>query len=429
MTWSIQEALTWLDEHQNFESVGEFRGEPTLDSVRVALSALGISPQEFLTIHITGTNGKGSTSYIATELLVGLGHKVGTFTSPHLHRVNERIRLNGEPVSDALLADELLLVSGLEKTLGITLSWFEILTVTAIALFYAEGVDTLVLEVGIGGTWDSTNAMDGDVAVITNVAKDHLEVLGPTLRDVARNKAGIIKANSISLVGILDSDLVEVIEKSAGTDFLWLGKDIVVSEVYQAVGGWKFDLRTRRSIFSDLYLSLYGRFQVDNAALAIAAVEELIKKSLSGDFLSEILSRIAIPGRAEIAHYSPLVILDVAHNPAGARALCQLIDLEFAGYEPRICVVSLLKHKDSKEFFGELRGTFDTIVLSLGTYDRFTPTEELEVIAKKLDFDLRTAPSIEASVALGIKLAGENGLVVITGSFRVVGPARAFLNS
>lgn len=429
MAWTIKQALEWLDRHQSFENDGRFNTVPSLDNAQSALVALGISPHEFQTIHIGGTNGKGSTCQIATQLLVGLGHKVGTFTSPHLHSINERIQIDGEPVSDELFADELLVTSGIEQSLNLTFTWFEVLFVTAVSLFYAEGVDTLVLEVGIGGLWDTTNVMDGDVTVVTSIGRDHLEILGPTLLDVAENKAGIIKPNSVAIIGPVDDACAQVIARHVAAEMFWLGKDLMISELCRAIRGWRFDLKTRRSFFSEMYISLYGQYQVNNAALAISAVEELVKKSLSDEYVRSVLMNVTIWGRAEVLFRSPVVIVDVAHNPDGASALASVIDQEFGGFEPRICVVSLLKRKDSVAFLRELRRVFDTVVLCSGGDERFLPIENLELEALDAGFNVVLAPSIEAGVSLGIKVATRDGIVAVTGSFRVVAPARAFLLS
>lgn len=429
MTWSIRDALSWLDSHQNYEARGRFDKKPSLSSVVIALDALGISSNEFLTIHVAGTNGKGSTCRIASELLVALGYKVGTFTSPHLHRLNERIQINGEPVSDELLADELLIVSGLETTLGVDLTWFEIVTITALSLFYAEGIECLVLEVGIGGTWDSTNVMHGDVAVITSLSQDHLELLGPTVQDIARNKAGIIKPGATALIGLVDNDSATIIGEALAAEMLWLERDIKITNVFNAVGGWKFDLVTKRSVYSDIYLSLHGRHQINNAALAIAATEELLQRSLSADSVLNILASIDIPGRGEVVLRSPLVILDVAHNADGAKVLAEMVKTEFSGCEPVIAVVSLLAEKDAKEFFRELSAVSTVIVLTTSTSDRSMPLEELKEVASQFGFVTQTSPTVESAVSLALNLAGDAGMVVVTGSFRLVGPARSFLLS
>ena len=224
MVWSIQQATEWLDGHRSFESSGRFEHKPTSAGVRAILDALGNPERGYKVIHITGTNGKGSVTRIASELVSALGYRVGSFVSPHLHRLNERILIGNSPVTDELLASELFLIAGMEEKLGLNLSWFEVLTVAAFSLFYAEGVEVAVVEVGIGGTWDSTNVVEADVAVVASVGHDHLELLGPTLGDVAADKAGIIKEGSVGIIGEVDESLRTIFERRPNAGLLFVGQ-------------------------------------------------------------------------------------------------------------------------------------------------------------------------------------------------------------
>ncbi len=393
------------------------------------MDALGIGPHEFRTIHITGTNGKGSVARLSSDLLGALGYKVGTFVSPHLHRINERILIDSEPVSDELLASEMFLISGLEESLELSLSWFEVLTVTALSLFYAEGIEVAVVEVGIGGTWDSTNVVMGDVSVITTVGHDHLELLGPTLGDVAKNKAGIVKADSVAVVGRLAPELLAIVEERPNAGVLALGRDIVVSNVVQAVGGWRFDLRTPRTIYAEIFLSLHGRHQIDNASVAVSAVEELTQSSLDFDLVARVLSQASVLGRGEVLYRSPLVLGDGAHNREAALALARLLDDEFGGVDPKIGVIAMLGDKDAKSVIGAFSGIFSKVVLASVGDPRSQPASELLGIAEAAGFSALEAPSLEEAISRAIRDAGETGMVVVTGSFRTVARARLFLRS
>ena len=429
MSWSITEALEWLNSHASYEASGHFTREPSLQGVRSAIDFLGITGSDFRKIHVTGTNGKGSVARIASELVEALGYKVGTFVSPHLHRINERIMLNNQPVSDDLLASELLVVSGIEHSLLLSFSWFEILTVTALSLFYAEGVEVVIIEVGIGGTWDSTNVIDGDVSIVTSVGHDHLELLGPSLVDVARNKAGIIKPNSRAVVGRLKPELLSVVAKRPNSGLAVLGRDFVISAELQAVGGWLFDLRTIRTLYLELFVSLHGKHQIENAALAIAAVEELVSASLNYDLVAGVLANLSIAGRGEVIFHAPLVLIDGAHNLESATALSAMLQEEFLGVEPKVGVLAMLTGKDPGAVIGPLLKDLATLVVSSVGEDRSMNVDILVNEAAALGISVEAAPSVEAAVSLAMRIAGAEGAVVVFGSFRTAAKARAFLLS
>ncbi|MDA8263454.1 MAG: Mur ligase family protein [Actinomycetota bacterium] len=429
MGWTIQEALAWLDGHDNFETKGAFVKEPSLEPVATLIEALGISPSEFRTIHVTGTNGKGSVSRICTELLVRMGQKVGTFLSPHLDRVNERILLGGLPVSDDLLASELLLVAGMEEQLGLSLSWFEVLTAAALSLFYAEGVEAAVIEVGIGGTWDSTNVIDGDVAVVTSVGHDHLELLGPGLEGVAENKAGIIKPASVVVLGAIPEELVGYFRSRPSRGVLRLGHDVAASDQTLGVGGWRFDLRTPRTIYQELFVALHGRHQVDNAAVAIAAVEALAESSLDYDTVAGALAGVSVPGRAEVIYRNPLVVADGAHNAEAAEALARTMAEEFAGIEPVYGVAAMLAGKDARAVIKPMKPRLTGIFVTTVGEQRSMSAAALGAAALEEGCSVLEAATVEEAVSEAMEMAGEEGAVVVFGSFRTAARARRFLLS
>ncbi len=429
MSWTIQEALAWLDGHDNFEAKGAFAKEPSLEPVATLIEALGISPSEFRTIHVTGTNGKGSVSRICTELLVRMGQKVGTFLSPHLDRVNERILIGGAPVSDRLLASELLVVSGLEEKLGLSLSWFEVLTATALSLFYAEGVEAAVIEVGIGGTWDSTNVVDGDVAVVTLVGHDHLELLGPGLEGVAENKAGIIKPDSVAVLGAIPDELMDYFRDRPSRGVLRLGHEFTASDQALGVGGWRFDLRTPITIYEELFVALHGRHQVDNAAVAITAVEALVGSSLDYDTVGGALAGVSVPVRAEVIYRNPLVLADGAHNSEAAEALARTMAEEFAGIEPVYGVVAMLAGKDARAVIGSLKPRLAGVFVTTVGDQRSMSTSALGAAALEAGCSVLEAATVEEAVSEAMEMAGEDGAVVVFGSFRTAARARRFLQS
>ena len=257
----LEDALAWLDSHVDFESnMPRRRAVPTLDRM-CALTALLGEPQESIpSIHVTGTNGKGSTSAMATSLLMAKGLTVGTFTSPNLHVVAERLAHNGEPIDDESLTNVLTELALLEPLLPERPTRFELLTAAALSWFSTEAVDAMVVEVGLGGTWDCTNVVHGNVAVLTNVSFDHTDVLGPTLEGIATDKAGIIEPGSRVVVGQMAPQLADIITSRArevGAESVWMaGRDFGVESNQVAVGGRVVTLWTPGDRYEDILVPL-----------------------------------------------------------------------------------------------------------------------------------------------------------------------------
>ena len=253
---------------------------PSIERMQRLVSAMGDPQRTAPVVHVTGTNGKGSTAQVATRLLMAQGLSVGTYTSPHLERINERMTRNGEPIDDDEFAEQVAAVADLEVLAGVRPSYFEILTAAAFRWFADIAVDVMVLEVGLLGRWDATNVADAQVAVVTNVGLDHMELAGPTRADIAREKAGIVKPGSTLVLGETDPELGAIFraEKPAST---WERDiDFGTIENQLALGGRLLDLRAPYSTYPEVFLSVNGRHQGDNAALALAAVESFFESSL-----------------------------------------------------------------------------------------------------------------------------------------------------
>src|ERR1700729_2602987 len=270
----LPEAIAWLDSHIDFESIAPTRRAlPTLDRIRELVGILGDPQRAYPSVHLTGTNGKGSTAAMVTALFGAQGLTVGTYTSPNLYRVNERISRNGEPIDDDAFRAVLETLAGLEGLLSDRPTRFELLTAAAFAWFADEAVDVAVVEVGLGGTWDSTNVIDANVAAITNVSFDHTEVLGPTLADIAGDKAGIFKQGSRVVIGETDPALVALLRlkaTEAGAEEIWVrGEDYGWTANRVAVGGRLLDLRTPQGSYGEVLVPLHGAHQGDNAATAL----------------------------------------------------------------------------------------------------------------------------------------------------------------
>ncbi len=311
---SLGDALAWLDAHTNLERGGA-RRRPTLDRMRPLVELLGSPQLDYQVIHVTGTNGKTTTTNMAMHLLANQGLSVGAYTSPHLEVVNERIAWargpgprpdgNAEPISDAALAEALSVVAAVESQLPDPPSYFEILTAAAYRFFADSAVDVAVVEVGLGGTWDATNVADGAVAVVTNVSLDHTEYLGPTRADIAAEKAGIVKPGATLVLGETDPTLEPLfLDRSPGR-VLRRGEDFGASEIHLAHGGHIVDLRTPERDYPGVYLPIHGAFQADNAAVALAAAEAFFDGPLDPDVVAGAFASFRSPGRLEVVGHSP----------------------------------------------------------------------------------------------------------------------------
>jgi dihydrofolate synthase/folylpolyglutamate synthase len=387
-------------------------------------------------IHVTGTNGKGSTVRIITELLSATGLTVGAFTSPDLESINERITRNSEPISDEEFSETLASLAALEPLLGERPTRFELLTAAAFRWFSDVAVDVAVVEVGLGGRWDATNVVEPVVAVVTNVSEDHLEVLGPTLEDVANEKAGIVKGGSLLVLGETDPDLARIFIETA---------DAVGSEVWRrgtrpgedefgcdsndvAVGGRLLDLHTPAAKYEDVFLGLHGAHQGDNASAALAAAEGFFAAPLDDRIVRTAFGRVRVPGRLEVVRRSPLVVLDGAHNIAGAKALARSLGTEFSVDGPTVAVVGMLSGRDPLRILEALRsGGVSEVIVCTAPSPRALPASELAGAAAEVGLAATIAPSVESAVEQAISAAGDSGMVVVAGSLYVVGEARELL--
>jgi dihydrofolate synthase / folylpolyglutamate synthase len=390
-------------------------------------------------IHVTGTNGKGSTVRILTELMSAKGLVVGAFTSPDLASVNERIARNNEPITDDDLIEILASLADLEPLLETRPTRFELLTAAGFRWFSDVAVDVSVIEVGLGGRWDATNVVDPAVCVITNVSEDHLDVLGPTVMDVAAEKAGIIKSGSYVVLGETDPQLAGVFVDAAdrvGAACVWRrsspgneGEGEFACESNDvAVGGRIVDLRTPGATYEQVFLGLHGRHQGDNAAVALAAAEAFFADAQDERVVRSALGSVRVPGRLEVVGRSPLVVLDGAHNVAGAQALAASIRGDFSVEGPVVAVVGLLEGRDTQAMFEALRsGGVEHAVVCPAPSPRAVPVPDLLAASRRSGLTAHGSPSVGAACEEAIRQASENGLVVVTGSLYVVGEARTDL--
>lgn len=436
-----RDARAWLDAHVNLETgVGVPAGPsrrataPTLERIGALVELLGSPQVSYPVVHVTGTNGKTSVVRMVAALLAANGLSVGAFTSPHLGAVNERITWNGDPVPDAELDALLALVAAVEPELagrGLDLpSWFEILTATAFTWFADVAVDVAVVEVGMGGTWDSTNVVDAAVAVVTNVSIDHVEYLGPTRADIAAEKSGIVEPGSTLVLGETDPDLVPIFAAREPGRLVRRGRDFEVVANRLAHGGRLLDLRTPGAAYDEVFVPLHGAHQGTNTSIALTAAECFLGRPLDPDVLEEAAREFTSPGRLEVVGHQPLVLLDGAHNVAGAHALVDALGEEFPG-RSRTLVVGLLREKDPTEMLAALDAPGAAeIVCCRAPSPRALDPAAIAAAAIDLGVDparVHVVDLVPEALARALALTDPDGEVVVTGSLYVVGAARSVL--
>ncbi|WP_062309970.1 bifunctional folylpolyglutamate synthase/dihydrofolate synthase [Demequina rhizosphaerae] len=370
--------------------------EPTIDRVRDACDLLGSPQQAYKVIHLTGTNGKTSTARMAESLVREHGLRTGLFTSPHLTSVRERIQIDGEPIEREdfvrLWLDVAPIIHMVDarsvEAGGPRMSFFEVLTVLALAAFADAPVDVAVVEVGMGGVWDATNVVDGEVSVVTPVGLDHQQWLGESLVDIAAEKSGIIKDGAAVVIAEQSASVVPVLESAIaerGARAYWEGEALEVMERQPGVGGQLVTLRTPAATYADIFVPLYGAHQAHNALLALAAVELLLAAggepvSLSGEAVEAGFAQVSSPGRLEAVRTSPLILVDAAHNPHGIDAMVDALDESFA-FETLVGVVGVLADKDAEGILAALEPALAHVVVTASPSPRAIPVEDLERIA------------------------------------------------
>ncbi|NEM91714.1 bifunctional folylpolyglutamate synthase/dihydrofolate synthase [Galbitalea soli] len=437
---ALQERAAREVYEQLLERVGEAAPQPRLAATRRAVELLGDPQRAYPIIHITGTNGKTSTSRLIESILRAHGLRTGMLTSPHLERVNERIVIDGEPISNtALVSNWRDITPFLELTDAELvaagdppLSYFEALTVLGFAAFADAPVDVVVLEVGMGGEWDSTNVADGQVAVFTPIALDHTARLGRTVAEIAKTKSGIIKPAAAIVTARQQPEALAELSRAAELTESTIAVEgdafALVSDTV-AVGGQVVTITGLAGTYSELFLPLFGDHQAQNAALAVAAVESFIGGGtvpLNPDVLAEGFATATSPGRLQVVGTEPTVLVDAAHNPHGAVALAQALGQYFT-FDHTVAVLGVLADKDAQGILRALDGVVDEIVLTQSTSDRAVDADDLAAIAVPIFGPDRVIvePSLEGALETARDIAGrtEKGGVVVAGSITLVGEA------
>ena len=428
-------------EHALLSRWPESRMEPSLDRIRALCDVLGNPQTGYPAVHLTGTNGKTSTSRMIDTLITATGLRTGRFTSPHVESMTERICVDGEPLSEEAfvaayqdVAPYLDIVDAVEP---IRLSFFESIVGMALATFADAPVDAAVVEVGLGGAWDATNVVDAAVAVLLPIAVDHEKYLGDRPEVIAREKAGIIKPGATAVVAEQLPEVAAVIVEHAtevGATLLWEGVDFAVEHRVPAVGGQMLRLRGLRASYDDVFVPLYGAHQGQNAVLALAAVEAFLgDEPLDADLVLGAFAEVTSPGRLEVVRRSPTIVLDAAHNPHGAKAAAEALEDSFA-FNPMIGVVGVMADKDYEGVLAAFEPVFAELVVTQNSTPRALPARELAEVARGIfgPDRVHVAPRLDDAIEMATNLADTGGVygsggVVITGSVVTIGEARTLL--
>ena len=429
-----QQALDYLYSFVDYETMPRPHDAASYDLRRMdeLLARLGNPHLKAKSVHIAGTKGKGSTAAMLASVLTASGYTTGLYTSPHLIDIRERIRVDGEFISEA---DLISLVEKLKPEVEAVnlkasygqLTTFELLTALGFLYFALKGVDFQVAEAGLGGRLDATNVVKPEVCIITSVDLDHTDVLGNSLAEIAAEKAGIIKPGAVVVSSPQTDEVARVIEEAClkcHTDLVRVGSDVTWQELDFDASGQLLKVNGRLAVYQ-LSLPLLGRYQLENAATAVAALEVLAGRgfNISRDSITAGLAKVSWPGRFQIVRHSPLIVVDGAHNPASARGLRQSIEHYFKDFDRAILVIGTSSDKDIVGIVSELYPLFDKVIVTRSRHPRAMATTPIVAEFRKHGVKPQTAETVPEAVSLAQAQAGDRDLICITGSLFIVGEA------
>lgn len=412
---------------------------PGTERIAALVEALDHPQRTYPVVHVAGTNGKFSVLAIATSILEQMGLRVGTYTSPDLGNVRERIGfgVDGgiEPVEEETFASTLAYlmpyIELVEKRLSDELTYFELLTAIAYEVFFDAVVHAAVVESGLGGEYDATNVADAQVAVVTNVTLDHIRQFGGDLSKAAWEKAGVAKQGSVLVTGIEQDDLFELVSRRAiekgAAEVVRTGRDVELVSRRMGVGGQQLSIRGRFSTYDDLFFALHGEHQASNALLAVAAVEAFAGQALDLDALENGLRAVRTPGRLEIVGRHPLVVVDGGHNPASAEAVKGTV-LESFPHERFTMVVGMLSEKLIDDVLAIWAPVVDRFVVTAPRSERAADPGRLVEVLQRLSVpDVEVVDGVGSALDHAISQASEADLVLVFGSFYTASEARDHL--
>ena len=434
MPMTYQKTLRYLDSLIDYEKRSDFNYKKSfkLEKMKSFSHRLGDPHRGIKTIHIGGTKGKGSVSSFINSILMEAGYKTGLYTSPHLFSLRERIRINGEAITEenvTSLINEIKPHIEAMKKENERPTYFEVCTMIAYLYFKRNNVDFMVLEVGMGGRLDSTNIVDSLVSVITPISYDHTQYLGDILRDIAFEKCGIIKDDSIVITSPQNKEAMDVIKRVSNkrnSALCIVGKDVFFETFNRNLKGQSFRLMTRCGEYPHLEIKLLGDFQVENAATAVVAIEALRLKDIfiTSAAIKNGLLKARWPGRFQLIRKRPFIVVDGAQNAASAAALKKAVKNTF-NYKKLILLLGTMCDKDIDGMCKELSGLADYAVITMAKAERACPPQ---VIREKMlnynsGIDVVTASSVNEAMRECKKRADENDLILVTGSLYVVAEA------
>jgi dihydrofolate synthase/folylpolyglutamate synthase len=427
--FTYDEAVEYLNAH-----IG--RGmHPGLETISGLLDLMGNPEASYPIVHIAGTNGKTSVSRMVTYLCVAHGLTTGTFTSPHLQSVEERVSINGEPTARGDFAQAVVDTKAFadiyEDRTGRQVSYFELTAALAFSWFADQAVDVGVIEVGLGGRLDATNAARATVAVLTSVGMDHSEYLGDTIEEIAREKLAIVEDGSILIAGPLPDSVVAIAEevcRERSAELRLYGRDFRLEGALKGLGGWQIDIEGSQAVYEEIFLPLHGRYQTINFAVAIAAVEALTNRALDNEAVIDAATIATNPGRMELMETAPPLVIDGAHNADGVAALAQSLAEEYPTTR-WVVVTAAMEDKDLEAMWEPLAPRLLGVVASQVDSPRARSAADLGTQLEPIVGDTPVTVVADPVGALdhARTLAGEGDGILVTGSLYLVGAIRAHL--
>ncbi|MDP8299670.1 MAG: folylpolyglutamate synthase/dihydrofolate synthase family protein [Candidatus Tantalella remota] len=424
---SYKETLDYLDSFVNYEIVGldGIKEKFDLGKLHDALRSVGDPHKDYKCVHVAGTKGKGSVCVFTSVILQGEGHSVGLFTSPHLVDPKERIRVNGDEITEEELTSAATVLRDSIEGGTERFTYFEIYTMIAMLHFSIKKVDFAVFEVGLGGQLDSTNVIDAKVCGISPISYDHMNVLGNSLGEIATEKAGIIKKGAHCVSAPQTEDAMDVIrERCADQDATLsvVGEDITYKIISMDAEGSKFDVRTPKGTYENCRTVMPGDFQAMNCAVAISLAEQALGgRELDMGKLTDSLSRAFLPGRMEVLATKPFIVIDGAQNGDSSRCLKYSVEQIFK-YDRLILLFGISKDKDIKSTCRELGPVADEIILTRAAVDRAADPHLVRGFFKGKS--VKVTRDVKEALGLALKAAGKRDIILATGSFFVAGEVR-----
>ena len=426
---NFREALQFLDRFTNREATaGRIHGL-SLAAMSQLTECMGEPHKDLRAIHVTGTNGKGSVVSMTESLLSSKGLRVGSYMSPHVDSIRERFTLAGSQITEEIFSEIIFEVSQYVESNELEPSYFELLTAAAILLFSNEGVDAAVVEVGILGRFDATNVLEGEIAVITNIGKDHTDGSEGWRRSIAAEKAGIIVEGKPLILGNAEEDVVDLFVLEKPEPIFQYGKDFLVEDSLPAVGGQVISVKGIFGQYEEIFLPLYGKRQAQNAALSLATAEVFLEGTIPEEVVEDAFGQLLIPGRLEVLSHRPVVLVDGAHNKDSANHLAETINDVFPESR-RILILGTLEPHSPEEIFAELKAISpELVIVCRAPSPRAINPEKLEEVAMKLGLDVERAENPYEATLQALRVGDEEDLIIAAGSFyNISGVRRAVEN-